>query len=487
MLCVLAAVPLSGADAGTAPTENAVVYEAEQAERLGGAEIVEDEDASGGKAVLIYAKYEDGVAFHIHVPKDGSYDLTVVGKGTMEDRLDYIFLDGQQLSEVMFPYEKYAAQLMPKTPLSAGEHEVRLRVRRGNICLDTLTVTPTDPIPESLYEVTPTLTNPRATEETKALYSLLHDLYGHYTLSGQHSPNGFHGEEMEAIHDVTGAYPAILSMDIRDYAESRTRFGTEGRTADYALEFHEAGGIVSFCWHWNAPAQTILHEGTDAGDQAWWIGYREQYSFFNILRVMHGEEPDLKRALDMDIQAVAAQLKHLEEEGVPVLWRPLHEASGGWFWWGADGPDAFKQLWMYLYKTLTEVYECNNLIWVCTCLDPEWYPGDDYVDILGDDIYTLPQQYAPQIGRFLALDSCSPAGRMLALTETGVIPDMEQSYQANVRWSWFCGWEYDYIVKDGAYSSEYTEEDMLKKIYGSETVINLDDLIAIRNNGENNE
>lgn len=56
MLCVLAAVPLGGADAGTAPTENAVVYEAEQAERLGGAEIVEDEDASGGKAVLIYAK-----------------------------------------------------------------------------------------------------------------------------------------------------------------------------------------------------------------------------------------------------------------------------------------------------------------------------------------------------------------------------------------------------------------------------------------------
>jgi len=448
---------------------------------------VEDADASGGQAVGRFTETGDSVVFRIEVPRDGYYDLRVTGKGTGDGRLDFILVDGSQRAEIHVPGDVFDDALLPKTYLSAGEHEVTVLKRRGYVFFDCLTVTPTQRIPDSIYEVTPTLTNPGATEETKALYSLLHDLYGHYTLSGQHSPNGFHGEEMEAIHDVTGAYPAILSMDIRDYAESRTRFGAEGKTVDHALEFHEAGGIVSFCWHWNAPAQTILHKGTDAGDDAWWSGYREQYSFFNILRVMHGEEPDLKRALDMDIQAVAAQLKRLEAAGIPVLWRPLHEASGGWFWWGADGPDAFKQLWMYLYKTLTEVYECNNLIWVCTCLDPEWYPGDDYVDILGDDIYTLPQQYAPQIGRFLALDSCSPAGRMLALTETGVIPDMEQSYQANVRWSWFCGWEYDYIVKDGAYSSEYTEEDMLKKIYGSETVINLDDLIAIRNNGENNE
>lgn len=458
------------------------VYEAEQAVLLGHSQIVEDEDASDGKAVIVYAKLDEGVAFQVDIAQDGFYDLVFTGKGFEHDKLDYVFVDDRQLSELRLPEDGgYGTRVMPKTPLSAGSHEISVRVRRGNFYLDCLTVIPTDPIPESFYDVSPTLTNPKATEETRELFRFLCDCYGRYTLSGQHCPGGLNGEEMQAIHSVTGEYPAILSMDIRDYSESRTYFGAVGNTVEHALEFHRAGGIVSFCWHWNAPAQTILPSGEKGSDPAWHQGYRENNSFFNILRVMHGDEPDLKRALDMDIQAVAAQLKHLEEEGVPVLWRPLHEASGGWFWWGADGPDAFKQLWIYLYKTLTEVYRCNNLIWVCTCLDAEWYPGDEYVDILGDDIYTLPRQYGPQIRNFLALHDCSPAGRMLALTETGSLPDVDEGFAANVRWSWFCGWEYGYVVKDGAYSPEYTEEDMLRKIYGSEHVLNLEDIKRLRN------
>jgi len=478
-LISLAVLLLSGAGA-----EPARIYEAEEAILQGGSQIMEDEDASEGKATFSYAKAEDIVTFQIQVPQDGFYDLNFTGKGADADRLDYVFLDGTQLGELRLPTGYYGTELFPKTPLSTGAHEVSVHPRRGNIYLDCLAVTAAEPIPDSFYEMTPELSNPNATEETKTLFRLLCDLYGRYTLSGQHCPGGPHGEEMEAIHSVTGSYPAILSMDIRDYTESRTYFGAEGKTIEHALEFSQAGGIVSFCWHWNAPAQTILPSGEKGSDPAWQQGYRENNSFFNILRVMHGDDPDGKRALDMDIQAVAAQLKRLEEAGVPVLWRPLHEASGGWFWWGADGPDAFKQLWIYLYKTLTEVYRCNNLIWVCTCLDPEWYPGDAYVDILGDDIYTLPRQYGPQIRNFLSLAGCSPSGRILALTETGVLPDAEQSFRANVRWSWFCGWEYGYVVQDGAYSPEYTEEDMLRKIYDSEYVLTLDELKQLRKETE---
>ncbi len=39
-----------------------------------------------------------------------------------------------------------------------------------------------------------------------------------------------------------------------------------------------------------------------------------------------------------DIDAIASLLKRLQDHGVTVLWRPLHEAAGGWFWWGAGGP-----------------------------------------------------------------------------------------------------------------------------------------------------
>lgn len=67
-----------------------------------------------------------------------------------------------------------------------------------------------------------------------------------------------------------------------------------------------------------------------------------------------------------------------EEAGVPVLWRPLHESSGGWFWWGAKGAEPFRQLWIYLYNELTCTYGCNNLIWNARWL---WFNtwGGDYV------------------------------------------------------------------------------------------------------------
>ena len=52
---------------------------------------------------------------------------------------------------------------------------------------------------------------------------------------------------------------------------------------------------------------------------------------------------------------------------------------------------------------LTDVYHCNNLIWVCNCQDPDWYPGDDYVDIVGVDVYTLPRQYGPLTDQFTEL------------------------------------------------------------------------------------
>ena len=288
------------------------VYEAEQALPLGHSQIVEDESASGGKAVIVYAKPDEGVAFQVEITQDGVYDLVFTGKGFEHDKLDYVFVDGCQISELRLPEDgEYGARVIPKTPLSAGRHEISVRVRRGNFYLDSLTVIPTEPIPESFYDVSPTLSNPKATEETKELFRFLCDCYGRYTLSGQHCPGGLNGEEIQAIYSVTGEYPAILSMDIRDYSESRKYFGAEGDTVEHALEYHRAGGIVSFCWHWNAPAQTILPSGEKGSEPAWHQGYRENNSTFNILRVMHGDEPDLKRALDMDIQAVAAQLKRL--------------------------------------------------------------------------------------------------------------------------------------------------------------------------------
>lgn len=91
-----------------------------------------------------------------------------------------------------------------------------------------------------------------------------------------------------------------------------------------------------------------------------------------------------------DIDDVARELLKLRDAGVPVLWRPLHELNGDWFWWGKCGPEAFQRLWKLLYTRYTETFGLNNLIWVfgyTSQPDAAWYPGDAYIDIAGADNY----------------------------------------------------------------------------------------------------
>lgn len=81
------------------------------------------------------------------------------------------------------------------------------------------------------------------------------------------------------------------------------------------------------------------------------------------------------------------ELLKLQKAGVPVLWRPLHEAEGKWFWWGAKGPEACKKLWALVYDRLTKHHKVNNLIWTWNSVASDWYPGPSTVDVLSTDVY----------------------------------------------------------------------------------------------------
>ena len=456
------------------------VYEAEDALLLGSNEIVSDSDASGGKAVGRFAEENDSVVFLIQVPENGFYDLAFTGKGIGGEKYNLVFVDGMQIGEFRSEKDVYRTDTLQRTELTAGAHEVRVQEVWGWFYLDRLTVTQSSAVSDSVYAVTAELSNPGANEETKALYRFLRDCYGKYTLSGQFTADGLHSAELNAIHDVTGKYPALLGMDLANYTPSRLAFAdVVGKTVDHAIEYHKQGGIVSLSWHWSAPPNTVLPKGQGVSEIPWWHGYLAGNTTFHLGHVMSGDDPEGKMTLLQDIHAIAAQLKRLEAEGVPVLWRPLHEASGGWFWWGSDGPDAYKQLWIYLYKTLTDVYHCNNLIWVCNCQDPAWYPGDEYVDIVGVDIYASPRQYGPQTSSFTELTEYPGKRKIAALSENGVVPDIDQCLRANVHWSWFCTWNEEYVVRNGAYSSEYTEASMLRQVYDSDAVLTLDELPAV--------
>jgi mannan endo-1,4-beta-mannosidase len=138
-----------------------------------------------------------------------------------------------------------------------------------------------------------------------------------------------------------------------------------------------------------------------------------------------------------DLAQVAEYLKLLQAEGIPVLWRPFHEASGGWFWWGKNA-ESEKALWIAMFDYFKE-QGLDNLIWVWVSEgdDDKWYPGDEYVDIIGRDMYTKTTSAC-----FDAFNDSqyTYANKMVTLSECGTVDDIPTQYAAYAEWSWFMPW-----------------------------------------------
>ncbi len=180
-----------------------------------------------------------------------------------------------------------------------------------------------------------------------------------------------------------------------------------------------------------------------------------------------------------DIDAIGDRLLALQDNGIAVLWRPLHEAAGNtekytggtaWFWWGYAGADIYKQLWQYMFNTF-QTKGVNNLIWVWTgdTDDSNWYPGDDYVDIIGADIYDVSDAatIAAQYSGMQELYST----KMITLSECGAIANYSDIFSAGATWSWFMPWPGDY--SDGV---PQASESWWNDAINSGSVLFLDDI-----------
>ena len=474
LLCLLAALLALPCCAVFA--EDALVYEAEKADMSGSIRAVADASCSGWKAVGTFDGEGDTLTFTITVPAEGVYDLVLVTKGIGGAKTNNLLVDGQQQAQFESPAFVYGETPVQGVMLAAGEHTVSVTASWGYIYVDCLKVVAAESIDSGIYAVSPTLVNPNATENAQKLYAYLCEIYGEYTLAGQVCEQGLNGAEVKAIREITGKYPAIIGFDMMDYTPSRTALGARGTAVDQAIQFHQQGGIVTFCWHWSTDQQYIKEGKDSSGNPRWWGSFYTDNTTFDIAAVMNGSDPEGKAALDKDIAGVAQQLLALQDAGVPVLWRPLHEASGGWFWWGAKGSEAYKQLWVYLYDQLTNVYGCNNLIWVWNGQAADWYPGDKYVDVIGEDIYAAAHSYGAQNSKFIEVLDYTDANKLIALTENGVLFDIDQVVATNARWAWFCTWSGDFVQQNGKYSEAYTEAHILSNTYRSEYVITLDEL-----------
>ena len=177
------------------------------------------------------------------------------------------------------------------------------------------------------------------------MLNYLGSVYGKGILSGQQDQ-----ASLEWVEKNVGKRPAILGVDLMDYTQSRIERGASSQDVEYALRFAERGGIVTFVWHWGAP--TGLY---DTENHRWWSGFYTDATDFNIEAALADTSNANYTLLIEDIDTIAIQLKALQDAGVPVLWRPLHEAEGGWFWWGAKGPEACKKRMYMVVRIIVNV------------------------------------------------------------------------------------------------------------------------------------
>ncbi|MBQ2954040.1 MAG: beta-mannosidase [Clostridia bacterium] len=450
---------LAGLWLGTAAAENGLLtcVEAEDGQLLGGARV-------NGAVVTSLQKAGDGVQVTITVPEAGHYDVVVrqasVGGGK---KVNPVEVNGQNVGDITSEGAQWSDGVVEYVWLEAGENAVAVKTSWGWINIDSIGVRASDPIPQDVYDVEPVLINPNATQEARQLMIFLCDNYGRNVISGQQCQAGAYGLDNQSIWRATGGtYPAVLGMDVGNYSPSRARAGDQPTVTESAIEYWEKhGGIITLSWHWYA-------------DERYGAAFYTDSTTFSLAKAMNGQDPAGYQMLLDGIDTIAVQLLRLQDAGVPVLWRPLHEASGGWFWWGASGPEPYLELYKLMYDRLTNHHGLNNLIWVWNGQDAAWYPGDEYVDIIGEDIYPGEKVYTSQAARFIRALSYTDARKLIALTENGCIPDTDLLIRDNVMWAWWCTWEGEFVLKSqgfNAYSDRYTEKTMVKKVYSHENVI----------------
>lgn len=230
----------------------------------------------------------------------------------------------------------------------------------------------------------------KATRETVSLYNNLRKisktgfLFGHqddlaYGVNWKYEPG------RSDIKDVTGEYPAIYGWELGHLEVDSTQNLDKvpfSKIKEYIREGYDRGGVITISWHFNNPLT-----GKSAWDPA-------PGTVASILP--GGSKHELYKSWLDKLALFLVDLKGNKGEFIPVIFRPFHELNGSWFWWGKNHctPDEIKRLYQFTETYLSDSKNIHHLLYAFNT-DRfasreeylERYPGDEWVDIIGFDIY----------------------------------------------------------------------------------------------------
>jgi hypothetical protein len=233
------------------------------------------------------------------------------------------------------------------------------------------------------------------------------------------------------VKRVCGDYPAVYGMDlghIEHLASTNLDTVPFNEMRQFAMEIWSRGGIITFSWHADNPL---------TGSNAWDITSDKV-----VASVLPGGENNQKYRGWLDnVAAFFASLRDDKGVAIPVIFRPYHEHTGSWFWWGQKlcTSEDFKALWRFTFDYLTMGKNIHNLLFAYSSSGNiadreqylERYPGDEYVDLIGFDYYQMPEagsgSFTEAVNRVLGIVTgvAEEHDKLPALTEAGYesIPD----------------------------------------------------------------
>ena len=515
-------------------------------------------------------------SFEVTVPEDGMYSITVHGAQILnqEGRQQAVTINGVKYTTQAAYSDEWKDYDFGMVRMNKGVNTIEFICEYGYMAIDTVTISKA--VFPDLSKASGTTCDPDATPETKALMAYLKSVYGKNILSGQQEIYGgghevattirFDAEkkkcidqdgkeykfdeadistaddgskfvwkcfdedgqqynyqaqnrnytlndynyEVRYIKELTGEEPAIRGFDFGSYCPCYAwDDGVAGRMIDWAKN---KNGICTASWHVNVPvtkADYTLGEPLDFGRTT----YKPNTDFVTANCMVKGTmEYDY---FQLCMKNLAAELKKLQDAGVPVIFRPFHEAegnpsntqdpidgSGAWFWWSKEGAVVYNKLWTFLQDTLRDEYGLHNLIYEQNLYawsdnSAKWYSGDDKVDIVGYDKYNCqynrhdgkqagtPNEDA-EAGLFYTLNKFVNGNKMVSMPENDTVPSLNNMTVEHAYWLYFCPW-YDSEQEHFLCGKEYQDPKTLTELYQSDFCITLSELPKDLYKGGNSE
>lgn len=269
-----------------------------------------------------------------------------------------------------------------------------------------------------------TLSDKQATQETKALYSNLWAIAQKGFMFGHHDDlmygrKWYNEPGRSDTKDVCGDYPGVYSLDFGELSDNRHEGNTETEIRRRCiLEARQRGMVITACAHWNNPLT-----GGDSWDNTSNQVAKEILS--------SGSETNKKFTQWLDRLAdFVMGLKDDQGRQIPIIFRPFHEHTQSWPWWGSrcTTEQEFIDLWHFTVDYLKNRGVHQFIYVISPQMDNQKneedflfrWPGDDYVDIIGMDCYQglSPTVFAANIKTICKL--AKKKSKPCCVSETGV-------------------------------------------------------------------